>query len=362
MKKIAMHVMLIALTLFLIACNPEAENKDKTEDVKTSLSFSLSYEGINELNDFSVEISISKEKDHPIDTFTLSNKELNKSFEVEEGEYLISYRLLSGETEYSGKEYECRVSDSHLEVKEGDRNNVAILVCPKGYDPGAIVDPDPVPPSTGKLVIDLGNYFKKTVSYTITPSLPNNTISGTITGNAVIEVPIGNTSVTFTVKDDDNYIIRSGNSPKDSKEYTLSNFFIDAGSEKFIDIYVYNKSGGNLDKPVLIVNTIEGSDLLGENNKYGENVKIECTVTRYTDSDYNVVKGEKKSKSIISDNSMILDSDGNYEVMFKVIATKNEEDISSKYELSEEINGFLGIRSYFYNKYEYYSFKLSRKE
>lgn len=59
---------------------------------------------------------------------------------------------------------------------------------------------------------------------------------------------------------------------------------------------------------------------------------------------------------------MILDSDGNYEVMFKVIATKNEEDISSKYELSEEINGFLGIRSYFYNKYEYYSFKLSRKE
>ena len=30
MKKIAMHVMLIALTLFLIACNPEAENKVTT--------------------------------------------------------------------------------------------------------------------------------------------------------------------------------------------------------------------------------------------------------------------------------------------------------------------------------------------
>ena len=74
MKKIAMHVMLIALTLFLIACNPETDNKDKTEDVKTSLSFSLSYEGIKELNDFSVEISISKEKDHPIDTFTLTQQ------------------------------------------------------------------------------------------------------------------------------------------------------------------------------------------------------------------------------------------------------------------------------------------------
>ena len=48
--------------------------------------------------------------------------------------------------------------------------------------------------------------------------------------------------------------------------------------------------------------------------------------------------------------------------MFKVIATKNEEDISSKYELTEEINGYLGIRSPFYNKYDYYSFKLSRKE
>ena len=361
MKKFAMHVMLIALTLFLIACNPETDNKDKTEDVKTSLSFSLSYEGIKEPNDFSVEISISKEK-NLIDTFTLSNKEFNKCVEVEEGEYLIIYRLLSGETEYSGKEYECRVSDSHLEVKEGDRNNVAILICPKGYDPGAIVDPDPVPPSTGKLVIDLGNYFKKTVSYTITPSLPNEPISGTITENAVIEVPIGNTSVTFTVKDEDNYIIQSGNSPTDSKEYTLSNFFIDAGSEKFINIYVYDKSGEKLDNPVLIVNTTEGSDLLGENNKYGENVKIECTVTRYTDNNYNVVIGEKKSKSIISDDSMILDSDGNYEVMFKVIATKNEEDISSKYELTEEINGYLGIRSPFYNKYDYYSFKLSRKE
>ena len=153
-----------------------------------------------------------------------------------------------------------------------------------------------------------------------------------------------------------------GNSPTDSKEYTLSNFFIDAGSEKFINIYVYDKSGEKLDNPVLIVNTTEGSDLLGENNKYGENVKIECTVTRYKDSNYNVVIGEKKSKSIISDDSMILDSDGNYEVMFKVIATKNEEDISSKYELTEEINGYLGIRSPFYNKYDYYSFKLSRKE
>ena len=28
---------------------------------------------------------------------------MNKSVEVEEGEYLIIYRLLSGETEYSGK-------------------------------------------------------------------------------------------------------------------------------------------------------------------------------------------------------------------------------------------------------------------
>ena len=178
MKKIAMHVMLIALTLFLIACNPETDNKDKTEDVKTSLSFSLSYEGINELNDFSVEISISKEK-NLIDTFTLSNKELNKSVEVEEGEYLISYRLLSGETEYSGKEYEYKASDDLINIKEGESKNIQITICPYGSS-NEEEEPE-LEPNMGYFSVDLCNYFGKEVNYEISSYNLSEPFNGLIT-------------------------------------------------------------------------------------------------------------------------------------------------------------------------------------
>ena len=42
-KKIAILSILIALILSFFACSPEANNKDKTEDGKTAISFSLSF-------------------------------------------------------------------------------------------------------------------------------------------------------------------------------------------------------------------------------------------------------------------------------------------------------------------------------
>lgn len=111
----------------------------------------------------------------------------------------------------------------------------------------------------------------------------------------------------------------------------------------------------------MIFNPTEGSELLMENNEYGENVKIVCTVTRYTDRNYDVTSGKTKEQSFTSDSFMELDSDGYYNILFKVSATKQGVDVSYKYEVTDD-TGYSGNNSYVGKKYDYYNLKITRKD
>ena len=349
MKKITMHVMLIALTLFLIACNPETDNKDKTEDVKTSLSFSLSYEGIKELNDFSVEISISKEKDHPIDTFTLTNKELNKSVEVEEGEYLIIYRLLSGETEYSGEEYEYKASDDLINIKEGESKNIQITICPYGSS-NEEEEPE-LEPNMGYFSVDLCNYFGKEVNYEISSYYLSEPLKGVITENTTFIVPLGYINYKFSI-DSEDYVVTPPRGAVDHKVYEYSKR-IEKDSKNPLSLYVYSKKNNNTDPPVLIFNPYEGVELLGNNNQYGDDVSIICTVIK---------DGYKYTEEFTEDSSFTLIGTGSCNISFSINAVDiNGNDVSDKYEVSDDLGYPPGSSSYVDFGYEYYHLKVSRK-
>ena len=348
MKKITMHVMLIALTLFLIACNPETDNKDKTEDVKTSLSFSLSYEGIKELNDFSVEISISKEKDHPIDTFTLTNKELNKSVEVEEGEYLISYRLLSGETEYSGKEYEYKASNDLINIKEGESKNIQITICPYGSS-NEEEEPE-LEPNMGYFSVDLCNYFGKEVNYEISSYNLSEPLKGVITENTTFIVPLGSINYKFSI-DSEDYVVTPPRGAVDHKVYEYSKS-IEKDSKNPLSLYVYSKNN-NTDPPVLIFNPYEGVELLGDNNQYGDDVSIICTVIK---------NGNRYTKEFTEDSSFTLTGTGECDISFSIYAVDiNGNDVSDKYEVADDLGYPPGSSGYVNYGYEYYHLKVSRK-
>lgn len=351
MKKFAMHVMLIALTLFLIACNPETDNKGKTEDVKTSLSFSLSYEGIKELNDFSVEISISKEK-NLIDTFTLTNKELNKSVEVEEGEYLISYRLLSGETEYSGKEYEYKASNDLINIKEGESKNIQITICPYGSS-NEEEEPE-LEPNMGYFSVDLCNYFGKEVNYEISSYNLSEPLKGVITENTTFIVPLGSINYKFSI-DSEDYVVTPPRGAVDHKVYEYSKS-IEKDSKNPLSLYVYSKNN-NTDPPVLIFNPYEGVELLGDNNQYGDDVSIICTVIK---NGYSYT--EEFTEEFTEDSSFTLTGTGKYDISFSIHAVDiNGNDVSDKYEVADDLGYPPGSSGYVNNGYEYYHLKVSRK-